>query len=1339
MTEMKTILPFIAVAILFSSCKSSISPQEKSPDSSVMSYDISNQQIKDIAEDKNGYIWIATFRGLNRYNGKEFRQYFKNYSSLGISDSQVNDILCDSKGRVWIATINGLCQYTDMDTFVPVQLPDENHYINKVFERSDGNLVIVSYPALYLLNPESGSAEKVVENLDPLKTFYIKTYPDGNGNLWVVDNRQIRCYRLDNFHIEHVIDLDGNKRCTGLIDGCLWLYTESGMRAYDIESKEFIHLPDALIRNQDFSSSEVILSHKYEDDDILFCTSDARIFCYDRHKGLLISDEDSGFPFEKPGFVVSTMFTDSHKNLWIGSVDQGFKTIYHYKKRFNDDNALKSAFSGKSIKSVSADSNNIYIATTLYGLFKYNVHSGITTKISADGKLETEKNKEIYGTFIDNEGFLWTLEVDCVKKNSIASGRFSQISSYPVFAPMSMAQSDDGTLWITTASQYILYMSPGMSGFAGIKIFDTYTFIPSITRYNEGKMLVCGFGNRMKLIDTKTFEISDLPVSEEDWNACMKSPFFIPVDVHYDKNGYIWIGTVANGILRYDTKQGSLISVPGAACSDISSIEEDDSGCLWIGTLYGLSKLNPQTLAYTNYFATDGLGGNQFYDRASCRLSDGRLVFGGTHGLTSFYPKDSRQRVKIPLVFEDLKVHNVSIVPEKNGCIEKMLAYSPSICLQHSQNSFGISFAALDYSEFERVRYEYMLEGFDRYWVEAGHNREAYYANLPAGKYIFNVRISSNDSGIEPIEKSIKLRVMPSPWLSWWAWLIYAFIVGGVAIFLINISLKLRKERRSAEIAKREKSQEHLINQMNMRFFANVSHEFRTPLTLISGPVSQLLESGNLKESDKNLITIVRRSVDRMLKLVNQMMDFNKLEEDTLILQVSLEDAVSVLSKLVDVFRYNIANKGITLKTTGFADSFFTLLDEDKLDKIIGNLMSNAFKFTPEGGRIEIDFDVTDSSELVPLFGEDVLKWRKYVKISITNSGTDIPASEMEKIFERYYQVKEESSQSRNMGTGIGLYYAKRLIELHHGFIRAVQPEMHGAQFVFAFPVDEQAYDADAKLERNVSQSDVFPLPIGKKSCSNVDDECPSVMVVDDDTEIALYLKTLLSPYYKVTCRFDADSALKAIRENAPGCIICDVVMPGKDGFELCANVRSDVQLCHLPIILVTANVASRSQVKGLDSGANAYVAKPFDPEYLLAMVRSQIQIQKNIHRILSSSTQTENMDDNILSPRDKKFIDALYELMEKELSNSELNIIEIAERMYMSRTKFYYKVKGLTGENPGVFFKTYKLNRAAELIKEGKYTISEISDMVGFSNISVFSKSFKKRFGVSPSNYKAQ
>lgn len=523
-----------------------------------------------------------------------------------------------------------------------------------------------------------------------------------------------------------------------------------------------------------------------------------------------------------------------------------------------------------------------------------------------------------------------------------------------------------------------------------------------------------------------------------------------------------------------------------------------------------------------------------------------------------------------------------------------------------------------------------------------------------------------------------------------------------------------------------------------MSFFANISHEFRTPLTLISGPVSQLAESADLKSSDRNLLMIVRRSVDRMLKLVNQLMDFNKLEEDTLTLQVGLTDAISIISKNLDVFRYNMTNKNITLQTSGIEDSFITWLDEDKLDKIIGNLMSNALKFTPAGGKIEISFDVVNADELVQSFGKEVAKWHKYIKISVINSGSDIPEDEMDKIFGRYYQITNQTAETHNMGTGIGLYYSRRLAMLHHGFLKASQPEqMHGARFTLVLPTDDEAYADDTKLKRTVEQKEAFPLPESKEPVPVIEDEKQTVMVIDDDTEIALYLKTLLSPYYKVICRFDADSAIKTMKENAPDCILCDVVMPGKDGYTLCSEVREDMQLCHLPIILVTANAAMQNQVKGLNVGANAYVTKPFDPDYLLAMIHSQIQNQENVRQILSSSTKTGNMEENVLSPQDKKFMTELYELMENELSNSELNVVEIAERMHMSRTKFYYKVKGLTGENPGTFFKTYKLNRAAEMILEGKYTISEISDMAGFSTVSVFSKSFKKQFGTAPSSYK--
>lgn len=1330
----------LAILAIFISCGTSepqTSTQEYEP---TISYDISNQQINDFEEDKDGHIWIATFRGLNKYTGHEYRQYFHTNAPGSISDSQVNDIFCDSKGQIWLATINGFCRYTDQDTFEKITLPDKRHNINKIIESADGRLLVMAYPALYSYNPESGEITTVIEDLDPIKTFSLKWHPDGKGNLWITDPRQLRCYNLNNFHLDTVIDLQGWQQCVGLVDNCLWLNSESKVQAFNIIDKEFVSLSPALTRNKKFMSADIVYAHGYEDSNIIFCTSSGEMFYYDKRNDTLADNTESGFPFDAPSFMVNTMFTDSHNNLWIGSNDQGFKTIYRYKERFNEDNTLRSAFAGKSVKAVVSDKQDyLWISTHLHGMFKYDMTSKTIEKIThvhrANNPLESNT---IYGSFFDRDGYLWTMEAGKVTKNSIADGNMTPISSYMAFLPMSMSQSDDGTIWIASASQYISYMRPGDTEAKSLKIFDGYSFIPSISRYDDKSMLVCGFNDKIKLVNVETLEISDLPINDEDWANCLKTSLFIPTDAYQDRHGNIWIGTVGNGLLRYNKLERSIVPVPGAACTDISSIEEDNEGTLWISTLYGLSRLDPKTLTYTNYFATDGLGGNQFYDRASCMLTDGRLVFGGTHGLTLFSPEYKRDTTRIPIVFESLKVHNKIMVPGKDGCMDKVLSCCPDIHLNHKQNSFNIAYSALDYSEHERVYYSYMLEGFDKYWIECGHNREAYYANLPAGNYVFRVRITSNDSSIEPTENSIRVSVKPSPWASWWAWLIYLALAGGLSALIIHISLGLRRERKATEKAEREKAQEHLINQMNMKFFANISHEFRTPLTLISGPVSQLAESPDIKSSDRNLLMIVRRSVDRMLKLVNQLMDFNKLEEDTLNLQVGLTDTISIISKNLDVFRYNMTNKNITLQTSGIEDSFITWLDEDKLDKIIGNLMSNALKFTPAGGKIEISFDVVNADELVQSFGKEVAKWHKYIKISVINSGSDIPEDEMDKIFGRYYQITNQPAETHTMGTGIGLYYSRRLAMLHHGFLKAIQPEqMHGAQFTLVIPADEAAYADDTKVKRSVEQQEVFPLPESKEPVPVIEDEQQTVMVIDDDTEIALYLKTLLSPYYKVICRFDADSAIKTMKENAPDCILCDVVMPGKDGYTLCSEVREDMQLCHLPIILVTANAAMQNQVKGLNVGANAYVTKPFDPDYLLAMIHSQIQNQENVRKILSSSTRTGNMEEDVLSPQDKKFMTELYELMENELSNSELNVVEIAERMHMSRTKFYYKVKGLTGENPGTFFKTYKLNRAAEMILEGKYTISEISDMAGFSTVSVFSKSFKKQFGTAPSSYK--
>lgn len=666
--------------------------------------------------------------------------------------------------------------------------------------------------------------------------------------------------------------------------------------------------------------------------------------------------------------------------------------------------------------------------------------------------------------------------------------------------------------------------------------------------------------------------------------------------------------------------------------------------------------------------------------------------------------------------------------PGKGACIDRHLSYNPDINLKYDQNGFSISFAALDYSESERLHHYYKLDGFDQYWINAHNNKEAYYANLPAGTYTFRVRITQNDQSTIVGENAIRVIVHPAPWATWWAYTFY--LIAGITIlaFFIRAMWRIRAEKQAVLRAEQAKAQEQFINKMNMSFFANISHEFRTPLTMISGPVSLLYSSPDITGENKNLLRIVQRSVNRMLRLVNQMLDFNKLENDTLKLKVRPTEIVVLLKELTDIFRVNAESKSITMITNGLEGSFIAWIDEDKIDKIFTNLMSNALKYTPAGGRINVNFDIVS--------GEDAVQ---AVKIEVINTG-QIPDDKLEKIFERYYQISDEHGGIYNWGTGIGLYYARSLARLHHGSLTASNlKDDNKVMFTLIVPVGQSAYSEAERSHEQVNQLEAFPLeenPLPVKPDPDLDKEKKTIMVVDDDSEVAYYLEMLLGSDYQVVCRFNAESALEAITENAPDLILSDVVMPGKDGYWLCREIKESLQLCHIPVILVTAKTTIENQVEGLNVGADAYVTKPFEPHYLMALIKSLLNNREKTRSLLSRSTQTDKMDENVLSPQDNMFMTELYHLMESELSNPELDVTRMTQLLKISRTKFYYKVKGLTGENPSVFFKTYKLNRAAELLKEGKYTISEIADMTGFNTLSHFSKSFKQQFGIPPSEY---
>lgn len=859
--------------------------------------------------------------------------------------------------------------------------------------------------------------------------------------------------------------------------------------------------------------------------------------------------------------------------------------------------------------------------------------------------------------------------------------------------------------------------------------------------------MVLSLGRPPLKADLRANRVEDFGIEEGQWEECIRRSTFIPTDVFRDSSGRIWIGSVGNGLLLFMPDDRSIRRIEGCPCTDISSIEEDRYGNLWISSQFGLFKYNPSVNKFTSYYTKDGTGGNQFYDRASIMTREGMLYFGGTHGLTVFNPINISERRNVPLVFEDLKINNTLVSPSGNPeTIAQALSSNPDINLSYRHGNFSISFAALDYCEQERAHYTYMLEGYDRDWVTAG-NHEAYYANVPAGRYTFKVRITNNNNSIIDTESSIRVNIKPAPWLTWWAICLYVlFSLSLICLFLHLYWSRLREKEMSRQ-ALAEKEQERRINRMNMNFFANISHEFRTPLTMISGPVSQLGQSPSVSAKDRELIDIVKSSISRMLRLVNQLMDFNKLEGDSLRLSVEWTDIIGCLRDIVRIFEVNAQNKNISLSANGLEGRHMAWADVDKIEKIINNLLFNALKFTPAGGGISLDFDLIPEIEARQILGDAM---GSYIKISVSDSGSGIPEDQLEKIFERYYQLDSRPGGNYNWGTGIGLYYARQLAKLHHGWLyagnRPLPEDISGAVFTLLLPIMDAAYPDDE--HKGKSPEIAFggeaqanrPETENRAGSPEKDDKDKMlIQIVDDDPEVIRYLKALLSDHYRIISDYDADNAYKAALEHHPDIILSDVAMPGTSGYSLCHRLKEDLQLCHIPVILVTAMSTIDNQVEGLNSGADAYVTKPFDPDYLSALIASLLRNREKARQIINKVTETDEIESDILSSADKAFMDKLYKLMEEEISDSELDMTHFTENLCMSRTKFYHKVKALTGTSPASFFKTYKLNRAAGLIASGEHTMSEIADMTGFSTLAHFSTSFKKQFGVSPSAWQKQ
>ena len=1309
-----------------------------------MSDQLSNQNVKSIVQDKQGHIWIGTFRGLNKYDGNVFRQYFAHNDSLSIPDNQVNSLFVDNGGRFWVSTVVGAAYYDDSDNFHHVNIEGGAFNLLQVSQTSDSSIFINTPERLYKYDEASKTARPVTDFHDNFYSVLHKAFPDSKNGLWIVTSNALRRYDAASGEMTDSVSFSPYMfMAMEPVENQLWLTGNGTIRIYDKERRRFLPTPEAITRHPRLGVAKYEGIHPYGDTGLIIQTSKDGLFLYDCQTGEVLHQDDAGFPFDVPEFKIHTMYTDRDGNLWYGFQDQGYDVNYRYKERFNGNNYLRSMFAGKSVEAVeSTPDGKLWIATKTYGLYVYDLEKQTIEKVEAASRLKDAAHDDFYirSLMADSEGNIWMSGSSWgVMKCRYDNGRLDVLDKYDIWGPMAMLEDSNGTVWVSSATYWLDAIARGSKTAKRLQVFDGFTFTPSLVQLDDDHIVVGAFPHPLKTVDINTFEIAQLETGENDYDECIRRMAFTPTAIRNDGRGNLWVGSVANGLLYYDGENKRLSRIEGAPCSDVSSIEIDAAtGDPWVSTLFGLGRYDKSDGKFLNYYASDGLGGNQFYDRSSCILPDSTMVFGGTHGLTFFKPGEVAENPDIPLLFEDIKIHNESVHPGQGQCIDRHLSYAPEVNLSNDQNSFSISFAALDYSEHPRTKYQYMLEGLDKDWVDASTGFEAYYSQVPDGCYRFKVRHAGapDDPGIE-----VKITVHPAWWATWWAILLYVIIGGVLVWFVVHTRMRIKIEHEKMRREQLEKEHERRINTMNMRFFANVSHEFRTPLTMISGPVMQMAESPEIKGENRKLLQIVSMSVNRMLNLVNQMLDFNKLENDTLRLEVRRADIVPVITGITEGFEHSFKEKDVAISLYGLEDSVTSWIDEDKIVKTYTNLLSNALKFTPRGGTLKIYLDVVPADELVDL-NAGVLPWKHYLKVTVVNSGQRIPDDKLEKIFERYYCLDNTQGEKLMSGSGIGLYYARALMTLHHGFLKASQPvDMEGAMFTFAVPVDDEAYP-DGERATNQSQSNI-PLPIAQEIASQAenastpdDGEQPTVLVVDDDVEVARYVKALLSPYYNVEVQYDAESALKWLETSAPSLIISDVVMPGKDGYSFCRELKADLQLCHIPVILVTAMATVENRIEGLDALADAYVTKPFEPKFLLSLINSLLRNRQKLREMVMTSTTVNDMEESMLTPQDNELLSELYNIMEKEISNPELDVTNVSRLMCMSRTKFYYKIKGLTGQTPSVFFKTYKLNRAAELILEGKHTLSEIADLTGFSSLSHFSRSFKNQFGVSPSDY---
>lgn len=1305
---------------------------------------LSNSHVNSIYQDKQGFIWICTDNGLNSFDGTDFKTYYhRQNDTTSLIDNSVLAVLEDRDGIFWVGTTAGL-QIFDRDTqkfsaihFKYPRVTDFS-YFSCILEDSKGNIwVSTSRSGAICLKQGNRQPVYYMQTNSNICSNKINTlFEDRFGNIWIgsqdngisilnVQNRTLTNYSFDpsntnslssNKVFSIIENMDGNI-LVGTIDGGINLFNYAGKqftRDYIPSGNEIFTLKrgnknnlwigtDGLgLKSYDYGTKKITT---YETDLNTVDLRKAKVHCIlQDNKGnlwialyqdgvLMIPNKKKTFrnigynPFHKDKSIgnecVLSVLEDSNGKVWIGTDGNGIYRLDAQRKV--EKHYLDNNLNASVILSIYEDSQKrIWIGTYLYGLFGYDGGSDSFQKIPLT--VNGREVKDINVVKGDNKGNLWigtnenglcaynptTGLIQNFTHDLLKSG--NQIPSNSV---QSIMPDDNGNVWIGTSS-------------AGLSCLN---------------------------IGNNTFE------EYKKENGRLNNNNITAVTQDRQKN--IWVGT-KQGLHCIDAKTKTVkpyTEADGLSNSSITGIEIDKHDNLWISTSLGLSHFNRHNNSFINYYVIDGLINDEYKRGSYYQSKSGELFFGGVKGLSSFYPFEIEESVPLEnLVFTNLFIYNEKIEVGKDSYLKKNINATEKITINHHIKNFSIAFAALEYNNPGKVTYQVKMEGFDNHWKTLPMGSKlATYTNLHYGTYRFCVRAYLPNS--DPVERSLTIVILPPLWLSWWAKLIYFLLILAVGYYTYKW-LQKRMEQRKEKLQKENEKQ---IMQSKLQFFTDISHEIRTPLTLILTPIEKLIEDTS-EGTLRNTYKLINQNGQRVLRLVNQIMEMRKLDKGQVKLLASETDVEIFVREIVSSFDHIIAERNYQFNLEFASNLPKVWIDHEKMDKVIFNVLSNAFKYTPHNGKIGFKVDTYQAN----------------LRIRISDSGPGIPEDQREAIFNRFYQIKNDSNHNK-IGTGIGLHLSRSLLEIHHGKIFVTDAPDSGACFVLTVPLDNHYL---LPSEMSHSPKTVNLAEIVQPSVSlNIDEErteeqtmqphrfAYKVLIVEDNKDIRTYLTDILSKEYRIFQADNGNSGLEMAIQELPDCIITDVMMDGLDGIELCKKIKTNEKTCHIPVIILTAKTSIEQRVEGLEVGADSYIPKPFNINHLKVRISKLIELRQTIKNKYEGKYDV-SQDDIKIKSVDEKLLEKFESIVKEQMDNPELSIEIISRQIGISRSQLQRKLKQITNQNPSDYLKTMRLRYGGMLLTTKNLSISEVTYACGFSSLSHFSNSFREFYGMSPSRY---